>query len=292
MFHGSRRQNLKAAEYPPIDVFTLPPDRPALMGILNVTPDSFSDGGLHFDPEAAINAAQKMMEDGADVIDVGGESTRPGSEGVSEDEELRRVMPVIEALTISQIPVSIDTAKSEVARQALNAGAVIVNDITAFSDPEMPKVCTEAGCKVCLMHIQGAPRTMQKNPQYKDVVEEVLAYLLAKAKSAEQAGIKREYIWIDPGIGFGKTVDHNLQLLRDLEHFVGTGYPVLIGTSRKSFIGRVLAIGDQPLPAGQRLEGTLATQAWSQIRGARIIRAHDVLESRRTIDMVEKLQGA
>ena len=262
------------------------------MGILNVTPDSFSDGGLHFDPEAAIQAAIKMMEDGADIIDVGGESTRPGSEGVSLEEELRRVMPVITALASQKIPISIDTAKAEVARQALQAGAVVVNDITAFSDPEMPGVCAEAACKVCLMHIQGTPRTMQTNPHYENVVEEVLGYLLDKAERAEAAGIKREDIWIDPGIGFGKTVEHNLQLLKELRRFIGFGYAVLIGTSRKSFIGKVLASGDQPLPSDQRLEGTLVTQAWSQIQGARIIRAHDVLASRRAMEMVASLQKA
>ncbi len=262
------------------------------MGILNVTPDSFSDGGQHFDPNAAIQAALKMMEEGADIIDIGGESTRPGSEGVTQEEELRRVMPVVEALAVHQVPISIDTAKSEVARQALKAGAVVVNDITSFSDPEMPLICAEAGCKVCLMHIQGTPRTMQKHPHYENVVEEILTFLLVKAKEAEQAGVKREDIWIDPGIGFGKTVEHNLELLKDLKRFVDSGYPVLIGTSRKSFIGKLLAAGDQPLPADQRLEGTLATQAWSQIQGARIIRAHDALESRRTIDMISNLQNA
>lgn len=261
------------------------------MGILNVTPDSFSDGGLHFDPQAAVGAAQKMMEDGADIIDVGGESTRPGSEGVPEEEELRRVMPVIEALAAKQIPISIDTAKSEVAHRALQAGAVVVNDITAFSDPKMPEICGKAGCKVCLMHMQGTPRTMQQSPHYENVVEDVLAYLLARAKKAVEAGIKEENIWLDPGIGFGKTLEHNLRLLNQLRQFTSSGYPILIGTSRKSFIGKALAKNGELLPLNDRLEGTLATQLWAQIQGVRIIRAHDVLASRRTIDMVALLQN-
>ena len=270
-------------------MFALPDHRPALMGILNVTPDSFSDGGVHFEAEVAILAAIKMICDGADIIDVGGESTRPGSEGVSLQEELDRVMPVITALARERITISIDTAKSGVAREALNAGATIVNDVTAFGDPEMAKVCADAKCIVCLMHMKGTPRTMQVDPHYDDVVEEVRSFLLQRAKTAADAGIQRDRIWIDPGIGFGKTVEHNLELLQRIDRFVDTGYPVLVGTSRKSFIGRILSKEAQILASDQRLEGTLATQIWAQIKGAKIIRAHDVLAARRAIDMTTLL---
>lgn len=259
------------------------------MGILNVTPDSFSDGGLHYVALSAIDAAKKMVDEGADIIDVGGESTRPGSEGVSLEEELRRVLPVVEALCRANIPVSIDTAKAAVAREALGCGVQIVNDITAFSDPEMAGVCRAADCTVCLMHMQGTPRTMQIEPRYDDVVEEVRGFLVDRAVSS---GLPGEKIWIDPGIGFGKTVHHNLLLLRNLDRLVDTGYPVLIGTSRKSFIGRLLGKDGQVLPAEDRLEGTLGTQIWAQMQGARIIRAHDVLAARRAIDMIAAVENA
>jgi dihydropteroate synthase len=270
-------------------MFSLPNNRPALMGILNVTPDSFSDGGVHFETQTAIDAAKRMIDEGADIIDVGGESTRPNSEGVSEEEELRRVMPVIQALTKAGIPTSIDTAKSNVAKESLNVGAVVVNDITAFSDPDMAAVCAAADCPVCLMHMQGTPRTMQKNPSYEDVVREVKAFLIQRAELAQQNGIKKEHIWIDPGIGFGKTVEHNLQLLKHIQEFVETGYPVLIGTSRKSFLGKLLGTDNQTLPSDQRLEGTIATQIWAQMNGAKIIRAHDVLATRRAMDITTLL---
>jgi len=266
-------------------MFVLPTNRPALMGILNVTPDSFSDGGVHFDAQTAIDSGLRMIEEGADILDVGGESTRPGSEGVPLEEELRRVLPVVEELSKRGAVVSIDTAKAEVARQALQSGAQIVNDVTALSDPYMASVCAESKCIVCLMHMKGTPRTMQQNPQYEDVVQEVRDFLLAKAKAAEQSGTNKECIWIDPGIGFGKTINHNLDLLQHLDEFVETGYPVLIGTSRKSFIGKVLGCNNEILPSDQRLEGTLATQVWAQIRGAKIIRAHDVPEAARAIRM-------
>lgn len=271
--------------------FALPHDRPALMGILNVTPDSFSDGGLHFDAEVAIEAGKRMMAVGADFIDVGGESTRPGSDGISEKEELRRVLPVVSVLAKSGIPVSIDTSKATVAESCLGSGAVVVNDVTALSDPRMATVCTESGCTVCLMHMQGNPRGMQQNPMYKDVVSEVAGFLQDRAAHAISTGIPAERIWIDPGIGFGKSIEHNLELLRSLSSFVQTGYPLLIGVSRKSFIGKLLG-GEQTLPAGERLEGTLAAQAWAQVQGARIIRAHDVLASKRVIDMIAGITKA
>jgi dihydropteroate synthase len=260
-----------------------------VMGILNVTPDSFSDGGVHFETRIAIEAARRMMEEGADLIDVGGESTRPGSEAVEVQEELQRVLPVIEQLVRDRIPVSIDTAKASVGKAAVEAGAVVINDVTALSDPEMASVCAKANCFVCLMHMQGTPRTMQKDPVYTDVVEDVRSFLISRAEYAESQGVQKGKIWIDPGIGFGKTVDHNLLLLRHLDRIVDSEYPVLIGTSRKSFIGKALGQKGNPLPSDDRLEGTLATQIWAQIRGARIIRAHDVLAARRAIDMTALL---
>lgn len=261
------------------------------MGIINVTPDSFSDGGVHFSAQTAIDAGLRMIDEGADLVDVGGESTRPGAEEVPVEEELRRVIPVVEALASKGVKVSIDTLKARVAREALAAGAEMVNDVTALSHPEMAGIVAGASCTVCLMHMQGTPRTMQQNPVYNDVVTEVRDYLVERAQFAQQRGIAKERIWIDPGIGFGKTVQHNLLLLKHLHVLVATGYPVLIGVSRKSFIGRVLN-PDSPLPVEERLEGTLAAQAIAQMSGARIIRAHDVKESRRAIDIVSAVLQA
>jgi dihydropteroate synthase len=271
-------------------LISLPTNRPALMGIINVTPDSFSDGGVHFAMATAIEAGLRMRLEGADLVDVGGESTRPGAEEVTVDEELRRVIPVIEGLTAQGVRVSVDTMKPQVARAALEAGASVVNDVTAFSDPEMAGVVAKAGCTVCLMHMRGNPRTMQLNPTYADVVEEVRDYLVERAQWAQRAGIDRGNIWIDPGIGFGKTLHHNLLLLKHLGRFVETGYPVLIGVSRKSFIGRLLS-PESPLPVEERREGTLAAQVLAQMSGARIIRAHDVKEARRAIDLVAAVQS-
>jgi len=259
----------------------LPIDLPALMGIVNVTPDSFSEQGLNFRVEDAIASGLRMLAEGADILDVGGESTRPGADPVSIEEELRRVIPVIEAFAAHGATVSIDTRKSAVAKQAVSVGAQIVNDVTAFEDPEMASVCAEAGCHVCLMHIQGSPQTMQANPTYEDVVAEVLAFLESRIERAKNAGIAPERIWIDPGIGFGKTPMHNLQLLHNLSKFVDTGYPVLLGVSRKSSIG-AFAGG---VPVDQRLPGTLAAQVLAQAAGVRIVRAHDVKEARQAIDV-------
>lgn len=269
----------------------LPVGRPALMGILNVTPDSFSDGGQFESTASAVDHALRMVDEGADLIDVGGESTRPGASAVSLSDELRRVMPVVEALASRGIVVSVDTSKSEVARAALAAGAQVVNDVTAFRDSLMASVCASAGCMVCLMHMQGEPRTMQATPQYGDVVEEVRSFLLSAARGAEAAGIARDRIWIDPGIGFGKTVAHNLTLLRRLDRFVDTGYPVLLGVSRKSFLGKVGMSEGQILPVGERLPATLAAQVIGQLAGVRIIRAHDVAEARRAIDLVSAIRA-
>jgi len=270
----------------------LPRLRPQLMGILNVTPDSFSDGGLHFDARTAVQAGRQMIDDGADMIDVGGESTRPGAEPVSVEEELRRVLPVVQALAEVGVTVSIDTMKADVARHALAAGAKMVNDITALRDPKMRKVCAQANCQVCLMHMSGEPKTMQADPHYNDVVEEVRHFLLEAAIRAENDGIHRDNIWLDPGIGFGKTAEHNLLLLKHLERIVDLGYPVMVGVSRKSFLGKIGREGASVLPPQERVSGTLAAQTLSQVKGARIIRAHDVKEARRAMDVIEAVMAA
>jgi dihydropteroate synthase len=251
------------------------------MGILNVTPDSFSDKGLHFKAQDAIDAGVRMMDEGADLIDIGGESTRPGALPVPAADELARVMPVVESLAVRGIPISIDTRKAVVAKRAIEAGVCVVNDVTAFSEREMLTVCAESDVTVCLMHMQGMPNTMQANPIYDDVVADVLEYLTDRAQLAKVYGIPGDRIWLDPGIGFGKTPIHNLELLHNLGRFVDTGYAVLIGVSRKSSIG-VVAGG---APVDQRLPGTLAAQVLAQASGVRIVRAHDVKEGRQAIDV-------
>ncbi len=250
------------------------------MGILNITPDSFSDGGLNFNQSTAVDSARRMVDEGADLLDIGGESTRPGAVEVSAEEELRRVIPVIEAIQSVGLPISVDTRKASVAKAALAAGATIVNDVSAFADPQMPEVCALAGCHVCLMHMKGEPQSMQKSPTYGDVVLEVTEYLVEKAKAAELAGIVKSRIWLDPGIGFGKTGQHNFLLLHGLEELVDLGYPVMIGVSRKSFIGAVSHASVE-----QRLPVTLAAQVLAQASGVRVVRAHDVSEARQAIDV-------
>lgn len=255
--------------------FQLREERPSVMGVLNVTPDSFSDGGRYLEVEAAAERGAELMRQGADIVDVGGESTRPGADPVSVEEELNRVLPVVERLAAQGVPVSIDTSKPEVARQCLEAGARVVNDVTGLRDPRMVEVCAEHSCTVCLMHMLGEPRTMQQSPHYDDVVADVLAALLRLAKAAAAGGVSAEKIWIDPGIGFGKTLDHNLALLRSLGRFVESGYPVLVGVSRKSFIGKLL----DGVDADHRMIGSIAAQVLAQAAGAKIIRTHDVAES-------------
>jgi dihydropteroate synthase len=249
--------------------------RPSVMGVVNVTPDSFSDGGVHLDPDVAAAAARRMVAEGAAIVDVGGESTRPGSEGVSLDEELRRVVPVLERLE-GEVPVSIDTAKAEVARRALELGAELVNDVTALrSDPRLAGIVAESGAYLCLMHMQGEPRTMQVDPRYDDVALEVAAFLEERLAVAVEAGVPEERICLDPGIGFGKTVEHNLELVRRLDVLLALGRPVVVGFSRKSTLGRVL--GD---PAAR--VGTVAASVGAAVaafeRGATILRVHDVRE--------------
>jgi len=243
------------------------------MGILNVTPDSFSDGGRWIDPAAAVVHGLALVEEGAAILDVGGESTRPGAEPVAEREELRRVVPVLETLSAARtgVQLSIDTTKPAVARAAIDAGATLLNDVTALREPGMAELAAERGVDVCLMHMLGEPRTMQQDPRYDDVVDDVKAFLEERLAFAVRAGIAEERILLDPGIGFGKTVDHNLQLLRRLDDIVALGRPIVIGTSRKSFLGRIAG-----REGGDRLGGTIATNVLALERGAEVFRVHDV----------------
>ncbi|MBI4547450.1 MAG: dihydropteroate synthase [Ignavibacteriae bacterium] len=259
-------------------------ERTHVIGILNVTPDSFSDGGQYYGTEQAFKRGLDMVEGGADFIDVGGESTRPGSEPVPLDEELRRVLPVIERLAKStDVPISIDTYKSAVAERALDAGATIVNDISGFHfDSQIPDVVANHHGSVILMHIKGTPKTMQDHPHYDDVIEEVCSYLREGIQLAESKGI--EQIFVDPGIGFGKTLEHNLEIIRKLRELERFGYPIIIGPSRKSFIGKIL-----DLPVDQRLEGTTAAVAVSIMNGANVIRVHDVKELKRVAKVVDAI---
>ncbi len=256
------------------------------MGIVNVTPDSFSDGGVNLRAEDAVLAARTMVEEGAAIVDVGGESTRPGAEGISVDEELRRVVPVLERLAGS-VPTSIDTSKAEVARRAVALGAELVNDVTALrGDPAMVEVVAGSGAYLCLMHMLGEPRTMQADPRYDDVVAEVAAFLEERLGFAVDAGIAEERICLDPGIGFGKTVEHNLELLRRLDEIVALGRPVVVGVSRKRFLGRLL--GDAEAATGPLTAGLAAAVA-AYARGATIFRVHDVRETVETLTVAKAL---
>jgi dihydropteroate synthase len=250
---------------------------PVIMGVVNVTPDSFSDGGLFLDAGAAVEHGRRLASEGAAILDVGGESTRPGAEPVSEDEELRRVLPVVEQLAADGgARVSIDTTKAGVARAALEAGATIVNDVSAFRfDRELAALVAESGADCCLMHMLGEPRTMQQDPRYDDVVSDVKAFLEERLAFATSEGVPEERVWLDPGIGFGKTVEHNLELLRRLDEIVAIGRPVVIGTSRKSFLGKLAGGRDE----GRRLPGTIATNVVALERGATIFRVHDVAQN-------------
>jgi dihydropteroate synthase len=258
-----------------------------VMGILNVTPDSFSDGGEFFDPDKAVEHGLQMAAEGAAIIDVGGESTRPGSDSVSTDEQILRVVPVIEALCKkTHVPVSIDTYRFEVAKAALDAGAAIINDITALSDERMGELAAGRRIPVVLMHMQGTPATMQIEPKYDDVVGEVLEFLLGRAKRAENFGISKDMIFIDPGIGFGKTTGHNLSLLKNIGKFVDAGYRVLVGTSRKRFIGQITG---KEKPA-ERIFGTAATVALCAAAGVSVVRVHDVAEMMDVVKVTDKLK--
>jgi dihydropteroate synthase len=258
-----------------------------LMGIVNVTPDSFSDGGLFLDPERAIEHGRRLITEGAEILDVGGESTRPGADAVGAEEERRRTEPVVAGLRDAGVPVSIDTSKASVAAAALDAGAAIVNDVTAFAgDPDLPSLCAERDCGVVLMHMQGTPRTMQESPDYGDVVEDVRAFLAARIELAVAAGVDEERIWVDPGIGFGKTLGHNLELLRRLGELATLGRPIVIGTSRKSFIGRLT--GRQ---VTDRLGGTVASSVLALESGADVLRVHDVAAVRDARAITEAISG-
>jgi len=260
-----------------------------VMGVLNVTPDSFSDGGQFIEADKAIEHGLQMAADGAAITDIGAESTRPGSASVSADEQIRRVIPVIEALSKKiDVPISIDTYNCEVAQAALEAGAGMINDITALSDERVGELAAERGVPVVLMHMQGTPTTMQIEPKYDDVVGEVLQFLLERARRAEQFGISKEKIFIDPGIGFGKTLEHNVLLLKDIGKFVATGYRVLVGTSRKSFIGKLTG-KEKP---SERIFGTAASVALCVAAGVSIVRVHDVAEMIDVVNVVNAIDNA
>jgi len=256
------------------------------MGILNVTPDSFSDGGRHADRKSAVAHGMKMLEEGADIIDVGGESTRPGAPEVSVEEELKRVTPVIKELfQKTGAVISVDTMKAAVAKRALEAGACIINDVSAMThDEEMKTVAAKYGAGVVLMHMRGSPRTMQNAPRYKNVVREVSSYLVKRVNELADFGLKRETLAIDPGIGFGKTVEHNLSLIAGLDAFVKTGRPVVVGASRKSFIGKLTGCA-----VDERLAGSLAALVFCVCKGAGVMRVHDVKESKQAILMAMAL---
>ncbi len=262
-------------------------DRVLLMGVINVTPDSFFPASRALSPRLAVERAQRMVEDGADILDIGGESTRPGAAPVSADEEIERVLPVIERVhSECDVVLSVDTTKADVAREALARGVSIVNDTSALqADPDMAPLVAERSAYVVLMHMQGTPRTMQQAPHYDDVTTEVLEALQVRVQAAGRFGIPRERIFIDPGIGFGKRLEHNLALLRNTDRFAATGLPVVVGVSRKSFLGDLLG-----LPASERLEGTLAAQAVAVALGADILRVHDVKEGRRAADTARRLR--
>src|SRR5262245_14147216 len=256
------------------------------MGVVNVTPDSFSDGGRYLDPKAAVAHAKDLIEEGADILAVGAESSRPGARGVSADEELSRLMPVLKGLGDCPVPVSVDTVKPEVMRAAVEAGASMINDIGALRAPGALDAVAASGVAVCLMHMQGEPRTMQQSPSYRDVVAEVAAFLAGRVAAAEGAGIARERIAIDPGFGFGKTAEHNFELLRNLDRIAALGLPVVAGWSRKSTLGAIVGRA-----ADDRLAASLAAALLAVQRGARIVRVHDVAATRDALAVLAALEG-
>jgi dihydropteroate synthase len=265
--------------------YTLRFEKTLIMGILNVTPDSFSDGGLFNDVDTAVAHVKKMISDGADLIDVGGESSRPGSEPLSEKEELTRILPVVTRLVNDvSVPISIDTYKPLVADTCLKAGAHLINDITGLTNPNMRRVASKNNVPVILMHMLGTPKIMQQKPVYQDLLGELIAFFQKQIALAHKTGIQQ--IIIDPGIGFGKTVEHNLQILKHLEIFKTLGCPLLVGPSRKSFIGTITG-----LPVNERLEGTIAAVTVAVMNGANIVRVHDVKECRRAIQVVDAIRG-
>jgi dihydropteroate synthase len=266
---------------------TLDLTRPVVMGVLNVTPDSFSDGGRFLDLEAAVAHGLRMAEEGAAIIDVGGESTRPGADPVSVDEEISRVVPVVESLRAQTgAVISVDTSKPAVMRAAAAAGAGLLNDVRAFSEAGALEVAAATRCAMCVMHMQGDPRTMQLAPHYDDVVSEVAAFLQARVEACRAAGVDADRLVVDPGFGFGKTLEHNLELLRQLRK-VGAGWPIMVGLSRKSFVGRITG-----RPAGDRVHGSVAMAMLAVLNGARIVRVHDIgptLDALKTVMAVQRL---
>ena len=248
------------------------------MAILNVTPDSFSDGGKFLDPKAALLQAKKLIEEGAHIIDVGGESSRPGSEPLSAQDEMDRVLPVVRQIKNLGPILSVDTYKPKVARACLEEGVQILNDITGFTNPEMVSLAAEFDAGVVVMHMQGSPKTMQEKPLYKDVVKEIKQFFTGRIKALEKAGVKK--IILDPGIGFGKTLEHNLEIISNLDAFIDFGYPMMIGASRKSFLGKITGA-----EVGQRLDGTIAANVVGLMNGATVFRVHDVLENRRALQV-------
>ncbi|HSS46298.1 MAG TPA: dihydropteroate synthase [Burkholderiales bacterium] len=266
--------------------FKLDLSRPLIMGIVNVTPDSFSDGGLHATTEAAVAHGLRLIEEGADMLDIGGESTRPGSLPISLDEELKRVLPVLEALKHVNVPLSADTQKPEVMREALRVGASMINDVNALAVAGALQAVAKSDAAVCLMHKQGEPLTMQVNPQYHDVVAQIKAFLGSRIEAALAAGIARERIVIDPGFGFGKTVGHNLVLLRNLEQFRELGVPLLVGLSRKSVLGKIAS-----REIGERIYSSTAAALIAVMKGAKIVRVHDVGATRDTLAVYNALNA-
>jgi dihydropteroate synthase len=258
-----------------------------IMGVVNVTPDSFSDGGLFLDPREAIRHGKEMAARGADVLDVGGESTRPGAAAVEAEVECERIEPVISGLRDVGVPLSVDTSKLVVAEAAFDAGAAMVNDVTALrADPEIAGLAADRGAEVVLMHMQGSPRTMQQNPTYRDVVDDVRAFLLERMEFATAEGVKEDRIWLDPGIGFGKTLAHNLELLRRLDELLLLGRPLVVGTSRKSFIEKITGA-----PVESRLGGTIASTVLAYANGAEMLRVHDLPEVRQALTVAQAILG-
>jgi len=262
--------------------------RPRVMGVLNRTPDSFSDGGHFLASQSALDHAREMLQNGADMIDIGGESTRPGAEAVSEQEEIDRVLPLLESLRgETDAVLSVDTSKPAVMRAAINAGADLINDVRGFAEPESIEVLADSQVAACIMHMQGQPRTMQHSPRYREVVREVRGFLTERAERLETAGVNRRRLLIDPGFGFGKTLDHNLTLLRELGAFSASGYPVLVGMSRKSMIGAVLE-----REVDERLYGSVAVATLAAWLGASVVRVHDVAETRDALKMVAAVRAS
>lgn len=261
------------------------------MGIVNITPDSFSDGGKHLAPIDAVAWAKKLISEGADILDIGAESTRPGAEPVSAQQERERLENILPEVVRFGVPVSIDTRKPEIAAWALQHGVKMVNDVGGLSLPEMVSVCKDSECSICIMHMQGHPQSMQKNPQYGDVVNEVRSFLIGQAEMAEKAGINKNRLWIDPGIGFGKDLEHNLHLLKSLNAFAESGYPTLLGVSNKRFIGSLVGTVEKPANIDDRAEGNIAVQTLAQQMGVKMLRVHDVKGTVRAVKVVSAILG-